>query len=52
MQVVSEEARECYAAEVVHVCASNALEDLESNAERVVAWLAAWQRDNAGKAPQ
>lgn len=48
MQVVQEEARECYASEIVHVVPSNTLEDLESNAGRIEAWLGAWKRDNAG----
>ena len=50
MQVVQEEARECYASEIVHVVPSNVLDDLESNTERVVAWLGAWQRNNGGAA--
>ena len=48
MQVVAEEARECYRPEIVHVCASDTLEDLEANATRVTQWLDAWRRDNAG----
>ena len=50
MQVVAEEARECYRPEIVHICASDTLEDLEANAARVTLWLDAWKRDNAGGA--
>jgi adenylate kinase len=47
MQVVLEEARESYAAEIVHECASETLEQLDANVDRVVDWLAAWKADNA-----
>ena len=46
MQVVLEEARESYAAEIVHECASETLEQMDANVDRVVAWLAAWRADN------
>jgi hypothetical protein len=46
MQVVAEEARESYAEGVVHEVPSNAVEDVESNAARVEAWLAAWKADH------
>ena len=47
MQVVAEEARESYAAEIVHEVPSNTLDDLDSAAERVSSWYASWQANNA-----
>jgi len=46
MQVVLEEARESYAAEIIHECASETLEQMDANVDRVEAWLAAWRADN------
>ena len=50
MEVVAEEARLSYREEVVVGLPSNTLEDRESNRARVVAWVAAWERDNAARA--
>ncbi|GMI21188.1 hypothetical protein TrCOL_g1897 [Triparma columacea] len=47
MQVVVEEARESYAEEIVHEVQSNTVEDMDSNVERMVSWVAAWQANNA-----
>ena len=47
MQVVVEEARESYAEEIVHEVQSNTIEDMDSNVERMVSWVAAWQANNA-----
>ena len=46
MQVVAEEARESYAAEIVHEVPSNTLDDLDGAGERVVSWYASWQSNN------
>ncbi len=47
MQVVLDEARECYPESIVHELSSGTVDDLEGNVSRVVAWLAAWTKDNA-----
>lgn len=47
MGVVAEEARESYRAEIVHELQSNTLEDLEGNADRVVAWVTQWKAERA-----
>eukprot|EP00568_Trieres_chinensis_P014258 CAMPEP_0183316452 /NCGR_PEP_ID=MMETSP0160_2-20130417/55004_1 /TAXON_ID=2839 ORGANISM="Odontella Sinensis, Strain Grunow 1884" /NCGR_SAMPLE_ID=MMETSP0160_2 /ASSEMBLY_ACC=CAM_ASM_000250 /LENGTH=186 /DNA_ID=CAMNT_0025482251 /DNA_START=219 /DNA_END=779 /DNA_ORIENTATION=- len=47
MQVVLEEAREGYAAEIVHEVPSNTLEEMESNVRRVEQWSAQWVQDHA-----
>ena len=44
MEVVAEEVRESYRAEITHHLASNSLEDLEVNVQRVASWL----QENAG----
>jgi adenylate kinase len=51
MCVVAEEARESYAEDVVHEVPSNSHADMESNVERVVAWVAQWCADNGVPAP-
>ena len=45
MQVVLDEARSSYAAEIVIDLKSETTEDLESNVERIVAWIKAWRQD-------
>lgn len=47
MEVLLEEARESYDAEIIVELTSNTSEDMESNIERIEAWLAQWQKDNA-----
>ena len=47
MQVVTEEARESYEAEIVHELPSNTPEDMESNIGRIEQWLQQWTQDNA-----
>ena len=39
MEVVAEEARESYRAEITHFLVSNTLEDLEANTQRIASWL-------------
>ncbi len=46
MQVVAEEARESYAAEIVHEVPSNTLDDLDSALERVSSWYTSWRANN------
>lgn len=48
MEVVAEEARESYREEVVVQLPSNTLEEMESNVDRILAWVAQWERDNVG----
>mmetsp|Transcript_115959 Transcript_115959/g.334859 ORF Transcript_115959/g.334859 Transcript_115959/m.334859 type:complete len:187 (-) Transcript_115959:2815-3375(-) len=46
MQVILEEAREGYATEIVHEVASNSIEDMEQNIQRVTEWSKQWIEDN------
>ena len=48
MQVVLQEARESYPEEAVHQVQSDSIEDMDSNVERVVQWMGAWQGDREG----
>ena len=50
MQVVLDEARSAYAEEIVIELNSEGTEDLESNVERIVQWIEAWQQNQ--KEPQ
>jgi adenylate kinase len=43
MEVVAQEARTSYAPEIVQELSSATVEDMESNVERVVAWLEQWK---------
>lgn len=43
MQVILDEAREAYAEEIVVELPSNSTEDIESNVQRVLQWIAARQ---------
>lgn len=47
MQVILDETREAYAAEVIVELPSNSIEDIESNVGRATAWMQSWaaQRD-------
>mmetsp|Transcript_7631 Transcript_7631/g.11316 ORF Transcript_7631/g.11316 Transcript_7631/m.11316 type:complete len:150 (+) Transcript_7631:93-542(+) len=47
MQVVLDEARESYQAEIVHEVPSNTLEEMESNVARVEQWCAQWIKDHS-----
>ena len=49
MQVVLEEVRETFPAEIVHAVQSETVEDMDSNVERVKQWLAAWRAANPGR---
>lgn len=45
MQVVLEEARSSYPAEIVVELQSESMEDLEANVARIVEWINAWRKD-------
>jgi len=45
MEVVLDEARSSYPAEIVVELQSEGMEDLESNVGRIVDWIKAWRRD-------
>lgn len=46
MQVVLEEARSSYPAEIIVELASESTEDLEANVARMVEWIVAWKKDH------
>jgi len=46
MEVLLEEARESYAAEIVVELKSDTTEDIDGNVERIKAWVEQWKRDN------
>jgi len=48
MEVLLQEARDSYDEEIVIELTSNTSEDMESNVERIEAWLAQWQTNNSG----
>jgi len=45
MQVVLEEARSSYSAEIVVELKSEGMDDLESNIARILEWIKAWRRE-------
>ena len=47
MEVLLEEARDSYDAEIVVELQSNESEDLESNVDRIETWLKNWKFNNA-----
>lgn len=49
MEVLSQEARESYDEEIVVELQSNTPEEMETNIERIEAWLKQWKEDNAGR---
>lgn len=52
MEVLLQEARDSYDAEIIVELSSNSPEEMESNVERVEQWLKQWRKDNAGKGNQ
>ena len=50
MQVLLQEAQEGFAEEVVVPLGSNTPDDMESNVDRIVSWIAQWRKDNADEA--
>ncbi|KAF5375069.1 hypothetical protein D9758_000138 [Tetrapyrgos nigripes] len=49
MQVVLEEARSSYPAEIVVELKSESTEDLEANVARIVEWINAWRKDRVAE---
>lgn len=47
MEVLLQEAREAYDAEIVIELQSNTSEEMESNVDRIEAWVKQWKLDNA-----
>ena len=45
-QTILDEAKESYREELVHELVSDSQEDLESNADRIVAWIDYWKASN------
>lgn len=48
MEVVLDEARSSYAAEIVVELKSEGTEDLESNVARIVQWINSWLEERKG----
>lgn len=46
MQVLLQEARDSYDEEIVVELTSNTSEEVDSNVERVEAWVTQWMKDN------
>jgi len=46
MEVLLEEARESYDAEIIVELRSDTTDEMESNIERVEAWLESWRKNN------
>lgn len=47
MEVVADEARSSYAAEIVVELKSEGTDDLESNIARIIEWIKAWKEQHA-----
>ncbi len=50
MEVLLQEARDSYDEEIIVELTSNTSEEMESNIERIEAWVAQWKKDHAGGA--
>lgn len=50
MDVLLQEAKESFAAEIVVELKSNTSEDMESNVERIEQWIEQWKKDRTGDA--
>lgn len=46
MQVVAEQTKESYRAEIIHELPSNSIDELDSNVDRIVQWLDNWKTQN------
>lgn len=46
MEVLLQEARDSYDEEIVIELTSNTPDEMETNVERIQAWLAQWKEDN------
>ncbi|ROW09053.1 hypothetical protein VMCG_02789 [Cytospora schulzeri] len=49
MEVLLQEARDSYDEEIIVELQSNTTEEMETNVERIEAWLKQWKDDNQGK---
>lgn len=47
MEVILQEAYESYDEEIVVELTSNTLEEMDSNVDRIEAWIKQWKKDNA-----
>jgi adenylate kinase len=47
MEVLLQEARDSYDQEIVVELTSNTSNDMESNIERIEAWITQWKKNNA-----
>jgi adenylate kinase len=47
MEVLLQEARDAYDEEMVVELRSDTVEDMESNLDRIEAWMKQWRKDNA-----
>lgn len=47
MEVLLQEARDSYDEEIIVELTSNTTDEMESNVERIEAWIAQWKKDNA-----
>ena len=46
MEVLLDEAREAFDTEIVVELSSNTSDEMESNVERIEAWITQWKKDN------
>lgn len=46
MEVILQEARESYDEEIVVELASNTLDEMDSNVDRIEEWIEQWKKDN------
>jgi adenylate kinase len=46
MEILLDEAREAFDAEIVVELTSNTSDEMESNVERIEAWIKQWKKDN------
>jgi adenylate kinase len=49
MEVLLDEAREAFDAEIVVELTSNTSDEMEGNIERIEAWVKQWIKDNKGE---
>lgn len=49
MQVVLEDAKASYPAEIVVELKSESMEDLQANVARIVEWIVAWKNEHASE---
>jgi adenylate kinase len=47
MEVLLQEARDSYDEEIIVELTSNTTDEMESNVERIEAWIAQWKKDNS-----